>query len=281
MDHALFFREGFADLFGEGAGVGEDGNGGEAGVADPGNVYLGTQEVLAVRLLSLAPIHPSRPHLHVGPQVGTPNVAVKGDGAITLWIFLDGNGVRHVFETVADDVRVGVAPDQRAKLHDRDESRQIHYLCFAVTAIDDAREVEKFGALVDFCPKALLEFLFPFAELLVFLELVQVSEHAHDFWEAVYLEDIEKLECLHFKPKRSVNEEEDQVCDLGNVNHRVEVVGALDKRESPLLARDDGDGTQWFLHIVASVSFDEGADQSCLADSGRADDGDGDWRRFQ
>ena len=47
----------------------------------------------------------------------------------------------------------------------------------------------------------------------------------------------------HFKPKRAVNHEQHKICNFTDVNHAVEVIVAFDKRQTPLLASNDCDGT--------------------------------------
>lgn len=42
--------------------------------------------------------------------------------------------------------------------------------------------------------------------------------------ERAHLKHVEKLERLHFEPKRAVNEQEDQVCVLGSIDHCIQVL---------------------------------------------------------
>ncbi len=63
------------------------------------------------------------------------------------------------------------------------------------------------------------------------------SKHAHTHLrKAVRLRHIQKLKGLHLKPKRAVNQQQHQIGRFGDVAHRIEVVRALEDRETPLLA---------------------------------------------
>lgn len=122
-----------------------------------------------------------------------------------------------------------------------------------------------------------------------------MREHTHDLGKAVDLADVEKLElflqkeiiyfikntvCHHLKAKGGVDEEQDEVCALCAVDHRVEVVSALEERESALLPADDGDGSLDLAQVLRRVPFDERADERALADLWRAHNGDQHRRRL-
>ncbi len=83
----------------------------------------------------------------------------------------------------------------------------------------------------------------------------------------------------HFKAIRAVNHQQDQIRNLRNVDHGVEVVVALQERDTFLLPADDGDGTLNLVEGLFGVSPDERLHQSGLSDSRRADDSNNSrWR---
>jgi hypothetical protein len=83
----------------------------------------------------------------------------------------------------------------------------------------------------------------------------------------------------HLEPERAVDHEEDEVGDLADVDHRVQVVRALDDRQPPALARDDGDGPAEIRDGLLRVAPDEAPHERALSHARRADDGDDDRRR--
>ena len=60
--------------------------------------------------------------------------------------------------------------------------------------------------LVDFCPEAMFEDFLCRSQLFVVLEGIEVREHPHYSWEAMYLTNVEELKSLHFKAKACVNQ---------------------------------------------------------------------------
>ncbi len=58
-----------------------------------------------------------------------------------------------------------------------------------------------------------------------------------------YLTNIEKFENFHFETERSVDQDEDEVCDFGNVDHHIDVIRTFYKCEATLLPRNDGHRT--------------------------------------
>jgi hypothetical protein len=67
-------------------------------------------------------------------------------------------------------------------------------LRIGVSTVEDAGEIEQFGALVDLCPEPLFELLFGVALCGEFFDEVEVSKNTDDFGKAVGLQYIEKLE---------------------------------------------------------------------------------------
>ncbi len=59
--------------------------------------------------------------------------------------------------------------------------------------------------------------LFGFAQILGCAELIEVSEYTHDFGETVCLQNVEKLECFHFKTEFGIHAQEDEIGNLGTV----------------------------------------------------------------
>ena len=150
---------------------------------------------------------------------------------------------RDVLDTVDEEVRVGRAPRERDELHDGDEARKVVDLDLRVSAVRDAGEVEQLRAVVDLRPEAVLEPLLGLLLLLGGRDEVEVREDAHHPREPVCLQDVQELERLHLEAVRRVREQQHQVRDLGDVDHRAQVVGALEERETSVLPRDDSDGT--------------------------------------
>lgn len=62
----------------------------------------------------------------------------------------------------------------------------------------------------------------------------------------------------HFKAKRAVDHEQDKVGNLANINHAVDVVVALDKREPSLLAADNSNGALGLVEGLFRIAADEG-----------------------
>lgn len=82
----------------------------------------------------------------------------------------------------------------------------------------------------------------------------------------------------HLETKGTVDHEENEVGNLANVDHAVEVVVALDEGQTTLLAGDDGDGALGLCERLFCVAPDETLEEGGLADACRPDNGDDDWR---
>ncbi len=87
-----------------------------------------------------------------------------------------------------------VTKHEGAELHDGDEAGQVQNFSVGVATIEDTGEVEELGTLVDLGPEALLQSLLSCTEGSRFLDEVKVREDTNDFWKAVGLEDVQKLE---------------------------------------------------------------------------------------
>jgi hypothetical protein len=152
-------------------------------------------------------------------QVGSAHVAVKRNVSVGKGVCLQRGGGRHVFEAIGQDVGVVVAPYKRAVLGNRDEACEVgHLALWVAAALFEGAEVEELGAGVHVRPKAVLQDLLGAAQLLVDFEGVEVGEDAHDFGEAVHLQNVQKLKGLHFKAKSSVNEQKDEISNCRRVS---------------------------------------------------------------
>ena len=180
------------------------------------------------------------------------------------------------------------------------------YLSTRVLSVHQATEVKELGTLVDLGPETLLEPLFRRPQLLALAEAVEVREDADDLRKAMNLEHVEELERLHLKAEGSVHEQENEVSNLGQVDHGRGLVGAcgiarfywlsellpanttranekptLEKAEALLLARDHGDRSlRIALERAFCVPLDQRLDQRALPNSGwSSHDHDDRWRR--
>lgn len=78
-----------------------------------------------------------------------------------------------------------VSEYKRSEFHDGDETGEVQDFGIGVPAIDNARKIKEFCALVDLSPKTLFEcFLCSFERSCPFNE-VEVGEDADDFGETV------------------------------------------------------------------------------------------------
>ena len=83
----------------------------------------------------------------------------------------------------------------------------------------------------------------------------------------------------HFKAITAINHEQHQIHHLAEINHAVQIIPALDKGDSPGLARHDGDRSLGLRERVLGVPLDKRSEQGGLADTWRSDDTDYDRRR--
>lgn len=91
-------------------------------------------------------------------------------------------------------------------------------------------------------------------------------------------EDVEELHSLHLKAVVSVDHEEDNVGNLGDVDHGLELVGTFEEGQALLLRGDDGDGPLRVGDGLFGIPSDQRLEERRLADAWRADDGNQAWR---
>ena len=105
----------------------------------------------------------------------------------------------------------------------------------------------------------MLEPLLRILQRLRFPEQVEMSQYAEDVTgHAGGGEDVEELHGLHLEAVIAVDHEQDDIGDLGDVDHGLELVGTFDKGQPLLLRGDDGDGTFWVGYRFLGISADQG-----------------------
>eukprot|EP00444_Apocalathium_aciculiferum_P012474 CAMPEP_0183476434 /NCGR_PEP_ID=MMETSP0370-20130417/166432_1 /TAXON_ID=268820 /ORGANISM="Peridinium aciculiferum, Strain PAER-2" /LENGTH=173 /DNA_ID=CAMNT_0025669277 /DNA_START=246 /DNA_END=764 /DNA_ORIENTATION=- len=102
------------------------------------------------------------------------------------------------------------------------------------------------------------------------MEAVQVSEHTDDTRKAVHLHDVDELEGLELEAEGGVDHDEDEVRDLGQVEHRGHVLGALDDGHAPLPTADERYRAAHLQQPLPRVVLHQRVDQRRLADAGWA-----------
>ena len=170
---------------------------------------------------------------------------------------------------------MGVAPDERARvLHNRKETRQVMDFSVRVSAVHDTGKVEEMSTLVQLRPKSPLESLLGVLECLRLAEEIKMGQDTKDVTRHTSSgKDVEKLHSLHLKAKVSINHQEDDVGNLCDVDHSLELVGALDEGQSLLLGRNNCNGTLRVRYRLFGISSNERLHQSRLSYTGRANDG--------
>lgn len=89
-----------------------------------------------------------------------------------FWVILSFNHVK----AIGNDVGMLHAPRQRLDLLNGDVSTKVVNLSLRVLAISlETREVKQLGSIIDLLPEALLHLLLCLSQLLIKLEVVQVS----------------------------------------------------------------------------------------------------------
>jgi hypothetical protein len=83
-----------------------------------------------------------------------------------------------------------IAENEGAEFHDGNEASEVEDFGVGVTAIDNTRKVEKFCALVDFCPETLFKGFFGGLEGSGLFYEIEVGENANDFWKTMGLQDV-------------------------------------------------------------------------------------------
>ena len=108
--------------------------------------------------------------LQVVLEERAPHVAVKYGLAVREGILSELLLVCAVLDAVNQHVRVGIAPDKRAELHDRDEAGEVVDLLLVVKPIYQAAQVEQLRTGVDLRPEAALKLLLRLLQALGALE---------------------------------------------------------------------------------------------------------------
>jgi len=139
--------------------------------------------------------------------------------------------------------------------------------------MEQTRQVEELGAIVDLRPEAVFQLLLALSQLLGILDHVQMGKHTHDLGHAVHLADVQKLENLHLEAVARVAEQQNQIGTLGHIDHGVDIVVALQQGDAALLGGHNGDGTLDLSDIRAGEALDQVLDQRRLAHFGRAHHG--------
>lgn len=175
-----------------------------------------------------------------------------------------------------------VSPHQRSRvLHDGKETRKVVDFAIRISAVHHARQVEEVSALVQFGPQSALETLLGILEGLWLAEQVEMCEYTKDVSRHTGgCQHIKELHSLHFKAVVSVNHQQDNVGNLGNVHHGLELVGAFDKGQALFLGCHNRNGTLGVRDGFLGISADQRFQQGRLADSRRADNGHQAWRGF-
>lgn len=107
----------------------------------------------------------------------------------------------------------------------------------------------------------MLEQLASLSQILGRAELVQMRKDAHDLGKAMRLQDVQKLKRFHLKAKLGIDAKEDEVGDLGAIQHGGRIVGAFHERDSLLLPGDDRDGPNDIGQVVIGVHLDQTPDE--------------------
>lgn len=154
-------------------------------------------------------------------EVGTPQVAIECDCAITCWILANLFYRCQVLYSVCKQIWMCVAKDERSKLHDGNEACEVLNLSIWIPSIYDTGEVEELCSLIDFGPKSLLEGLLCRALDGNLFDQVEMCQDTDNLWEPMSLKNVEKLKGFHFKAKAGINHEKNEICNLSNVDHRV------------------------------------------------------------
>lgn len=121
-----------------------------------------------------------------------------------------------------------------------------------------------------------------------------MGEYSDNFREPMRLKDVKELEGFlyececraqdqrrtthHLETVRAVDHEQDEVRNLPDVDHGVEVIVALDEGEALLLPADDGDGPMNVVEGLLRVPPNQRLHKGGLADTGRTDHGNDDGR---
>ena len=90
----------------------------------------------------------------------------------------------------------------------------------------------------------------------------------------------DRLVTNHLETIRAVDHEKDEVCDLCNVDHGIQVAIALDERYPLLLSADHCDWSLYMVKRLLRITSDQTLHQSCFPDSRWSDNSYDDRRRL-
>ena len=168
----------------------------------------------------------------------------------------------HDVEAVGHDVAVLGSPVEELDLLNSDEAAQVVDLSPRVVAISlKPGEVKQLRSIVHFFPESLLHPLFGLSQVLVDLEVVEVRQDSHHVRHAVVVQQTQELERLHFKANRSIDEQQSQISDLGDIHHGLHVGGTLEERDSLVAVGSQRDGAFDARHFLLREVVHERLDQ--------------------
>lgn len=121
------------------------------------------------------------------------------------------------------------------------------------------------GAIVNLRPESMLEQLAGLSKILGRAELVQMRKYAHHLGKAMRLQDVQELKRFHLKAKLGIDAQEDEVGDLGAIQHGGRIVGTFHQRDALLLPRNDRDGPNDVGEVVVGVHLDQASNQRRFA----------------
>ena len=115
-----------------------------------------------------------------------------------------------------------------------------------------------------------------------FPKKIKVREDAKDISRhTARSQDVQEFHRLHFEAKVAVDHEEDDVRNLGDINHTGEgVCGAFYECQTSSLRGNNCKWSSGSGKRMLGVSLDEGFDECRFAHSWRPDDSDDDGRRL-
>ena len=90
---------------------------------------------------------------------------------------------------------------------------------------------------------------------------IQVGQNAHNLGHPMHLADVQELKYLHLKTETGVDHQEDQICTFSYIDHAVDIIVALDQRNSSLLGGDDRNRTVNVGHIGSGKVLNQIIDQ--------------------
>mmetsp|Transcript_43718 Transcript_43718/g.66013 ORF Transcript_43718/g.66013 Transcript_43718/m.66013 type:complete len:203 (-) Transcript_43718:385-993(-) len=190
------------------------------------------------------------------------NVAIEGNRAFTRWIVRKEVRVCEVLVTINNEVGMCISPDKWSILDSGNKECQLLDFILQVLAIDASGEVKHLGSVINLGPKAVLEELFCFAEILHCLELVKVRKNAHDFGETVCLQHVEKLKGLHLEAVLGVHHQQHEVSHFGQVQHGRCVIWALEKCHALIFASHHRHGACHTRQVVVAIHLHHRPNQS-------------------